>query len=257
VGAEELALRTEDGLALEFTPEGAIGAVVLDGVRLAAPGGGVYVKDMSPQAEPQRMDVYSRAYAGVLAKGRVEGLSAREVRVSATMPEEGLGVEASYRSEAGYIRLDVQVTNTADRERALILYFRLPLDLTGARWWKNLGESEAIDAQKRYLTPYYAHQGYRPCASASIFSAVTGIPVGQGQAGLSLVVPMDAPRWFRLTYEKQFGYELEVELGLSPLTRKFPNQAGFSVLLYRVEPLLPRLLQPPHRCRGDLVRRQP
>jgi hypothetical protein len=231
-----LALRTEDGLALEFTSEGAVEAVVLDGVRLPAPGGGVYVKDVSPAAEPQRMDVYSRAYVGTLAKGRAEALSPREVRVSATMTEAGLAVQASYRGEVGYIRVDVQVTNTAERERAVILYFRLPLDLTGARWWKNLGQSEPIDAQKRTKTPYYAHQGYRPCASMSIFSAVTDIPAGQGQAGLSLVVPMDAPRWFRLTYQKQFGYQVEVELGLSPLTRKFPNQAGFSVLLYRVEP---------------------
>jgi hypothetical protein len=235
-GAAELTLRTEDGLALAFTSEGVVEAVVFDDVRLPAPGGGVYVKDMSPQAETQRMDAYSRAYPGVLAKGGVEASSPREVRVTAALAAEALTVQASYRSEAGYIRVDVQVTNTADRERAVILYFRLPLDLTGARWCKNLQQGEPIDAQKRYLTPYYAHQGYRPCASESIFSAVTNIPVGQGQAGLSLVVPMDVPRWCRLTYEKQFGYEVEVELGLSPLTRKFPNQAGFSVLVYRVEP---------------------
>ena len=236
LGAEELVVRTEDGLALECTPEGVVEALVLDGVRLPAPGGGVYVKDMSPEAEPERMDVYSRAYAGVLAKGRAERVSGREVRVSADLPEEQLAVHVSYRSEPGYVRADVQVTSTSDRERALILYFRLPLDLTGARWWQNLGQSEPIDARKRYLSPYYAHQGYRPCASTSIFSAVTDIPIGAGQAGLSLVVPMEVPRWFRLTYGKQFGYQMEVELGLSPLTRKFPNQGGFSVLVYRVDP---------------------
>jgi len=237
-GAEGLRLETEDGLALEFSPEGLIDGVTIDGGPLPLRGpGGIYVKDMSPEAEPQRMNVHSRAYEGTAARGRAERTGPREVRCRGSLQAEGLVVETRYRAEPGYLRIDTEVTNTrAGEDRALILYFRLPLDLTGARWWRNLHRSDPIDPSTRYLNPYYTYQGYRPCASESVFTAVTGIDVGGREAGLSLVVPMDVPRYFRTTYEGRFGYQVEVELGLSPLTRKFPNRAGFSVLLYRVDP---------------------
>ena len=236
LGEDALTLETGDGLALELTPEGVVGAVTIDGVRLPTGEGGVYLKDMSLQAEPERMNVYSRAYRGVLARGRAQRTSDREVQVLADLAGEQLTVRATYRAESGYIRLDAEVTNTADEERAIIAYVRLPLDLVGARWWKDLHQSETIDATTRYLNPYYTHQGYRPCASESVFTAVTDIPAEGTSAGLSLVLPMDTPRYFRTTYERGFGYQVEVELGLSPLTHKFPNRAGFSVLLYRVDP---------------------
>ena len=238
LGAQGLRLETEDGLALEFTPEGLISGVSVDGEPLALRSqGGIYVKDISPEAEPQRMDVYSRAYRGVAVRGRAERSGPQEVRSAGVLASEGLTVQARYRAQPGYIRLDVEVTNTrGDEERALILYFRLPLGLEGGRWWRSLRRSDLIDPSTRYLNSYYTFQGYRPCASVSVFTAVTGIDAGGREAGLSLVVPLDVPRYFRTTYEGKFGYQVEVELGLSPLTRKFPNRATFSVLLYRVDP---------------------
>ncbi len=234
--AEDLTLRTADGLLLEFTPDGMMKAVVLDGTRLGAEGGGLYIKDVAPEAEPARMNHRSRAYPGAPARGVLTPTTDGGLRLTASLPEEGLTVEVRYRAFPHYIRLDCQIENVSARERALIAYFRLPLDLVGARWWRNLQEWEPIDAAKRYLNPYMTHQAYRPWASTSMFTAVTGFPVGEGGGGLSLVVPMEAPRWFRTTYEKPFGYQVEVELGLSPLTRKFPNRASFSALLYRVDP---------------------
>ena len=54
--AEDFALRTDDGLVLEFAPDGIVKALALDGTSLGGEGGGLYVKDGPPEAEPARMD---------------------------------------------------------------------------------------------------------------------------------------------------------------------------------------------------------
>jgi len=234
--AESTGLHTEDGLGLQFASDGTIEAVLIDDARLAVEAGGVYLKDISPAAEAERMGYRTRSYRGVPARGTLERTGRRRLRLSSTLPGEGLRVAATYRAERGYIRIDCEITNVADKERAIIAYFRLPVGAEGTRWWRSLHQSERIEADTRYLNPHMTHQAYRPWGSRSIFTAVTGLPAGGSETGLSLVVPMDAPRWFRSTYERGFGYQVEVELGLSPLTEKFPNGASFSVLLYRVDP---------------------
>jgi hypothetical protein len=54
--------------------------------------------------------------------------------------------------------------------------------------------------------------------------------------GLSLAQPMDSPRFFRLSYQRPYGLQIEYEFGLSSVTWKFRNRAPFQFYIYRHDP---------------------
>ncbi|HET6250168.1 MAG TPA: hypothetical protein VFE47_20930 [Tepidisphaeraceae bacterium] len=231
--AAAVTVSTDDGLALQFQEaDASISGVTVQGksLKLNASPGGFYVADMIGDKLLGKMNYKSEAFpatrlaatarsspTGVVIEGKVNDL----------------WIRARIEPRGDYLSITGDLVNLRpDQDRAAILYFRVPIDATGASWGKNLGIEEPIAAAPhRYINPSYFHQGYRP--------AMSRLPIGtlSGDGwGLSMVQPMDVPRFFRLTYEQPYGFQIEYEFGLSPVTWKFRNRAPFQFLLYRHDP---------------------
>lgn len=223
---------TEDGLSLTFRETDAAITAVQEGgksLKLNGSPGGFYVADMIGDKLQGKMDYKSAAFPGT----RLEA-TARSSPTGVVVQGQvnGLWVRARVENRGDYLAVTGDLVNLRPQEdRAVILYFRLPVEGAGARWGRNLGVEEPIQAGTRYINATEFHQAYRPAMSRLPLATLSG-----ADWGLSLVQPMDAPRFFRLTYQSPYGLQMEYEFGLSAITWKFRNRAPFQFLLYRHDP---------------------
>jgi len=223
---------TEDGLSLTFRDaDAAITGVSVAGKALKLNGtpGGFYVVDMIGDGLLGKMDYHSCAFPGtrVVATAR---RSPTGVVVQGQVND--LWVRARIESRGQYLAITGDLVNLRPKEdRAAILYFRLPVDATGARWGKTIGVEEPVRPGHRYINATEFHQAYRPGMSRLPVATLSG-----DGWGISMVQPMDVPRFFRITYEQPYGLQMEYEFGLSPITWKFRNRAPFQFLLFRHNP---------------------
>ena len=232
--ASAASVATRNGLELDFNDaDASISGISFDHqtrVPLNGQPGGFYVADMIGDKLLGKMSYKSQAFAGT------------RVAATATQSRAGVVVEGSVNDlwmrarieDCGeYLSVSGDLVNLRPaQDRAVILYFRLPVDATGGKWGKNLGDEQTIAASdERYINPSYFHQGYRPAMSRLPIATLSA-----GDWGLSLAQPMNSPRFFRLTYQKPYGLQIEYEFGLSAATWKFRNRAPFQFLLYRHDP---------------------
>lgn len=223
---------TDDGLALEFrNADAAITAVRAGGrpLKLNGSPGGFSVADMIHDQLLGKMDHRSAAFPGT--------------RIPTTARSSPTGVVLQGQANDLWVRARIDrrgntlaatgdlVNLRPEEERAVILYFRLPVDAAGARWGRNLGVEEPVQPGQRYLNATHFHQAYRPAMSRLPIAALSG-----DGWGLSMAQPMDASRFFRLAYQAPYGLQIEYEFGLSPITWKFRNRAPFQFFLYRHDP---------------------
>lgn len=226
------AVKTDDGFALEFRDaDAAVSAVRIGNksLKLNGTSGGFFVVDMNGDKLLEKMDYHSAAFPGARVAATARN-SPTGVVVEGKVND--LWVRARIESRGHYLSVTGDLVNLRpDEDRAVILYFRLPIDASGARWGRNLSVEEPVTSGPRYLNATEFHQAVRPAMSRLPLATLSG-----DTWGLSLVQPMDSPRFFRTTYQQPYGFQIEYEFGLSPLTWKFRNRAPFQFLLYRHDP---------------------
>jgi hypothetical protein len=223
---------TEDGLTLTFRDADAAVTSVREGnrdLKLNGSPGGFYVVDMIGDKMLGKMDYRSEAYPGTRLQA-----SARPSPTGVVIEGKAndLWVRARVEAHGDYLTVTGDLVNLRPKEdRAVLLYFRLPVDGSDARWGRNLGVEEPIKPGQRYLNATLFHQAYRPAMSSLPLATVSG-----ADWGLTLGQPMDVPRFFRIAYQEPYGLQMEYEFGLSDITWKFRNRAPFRFLLYRHDP---------------------
>jgi hypothetical protein len=223
---------TEDGLTVEFRDADAAVTAVRVGekpLKLNGTPGGFYVVDMVADKLLGKMDYHSEAFPGTRLTATARS-SPTGVVIQGKVND--LWVRARVESRGDYLAITGDLVNLRPTEdRAVILYFRLPVDAAGAQWGKNLGVEEPIKSERRYLNATEFHQAYRPAMSRFPIATLSG-----NDWGLSMAQPMDVPRFYRIAYQEPYGLQMEYEFGLSPITWKFRNRAPFQFLLYRHDP---------------------
>lgn len=222
-----------DHLRVDLAEDGSIGGLRVDSesIPLLSPGG-FFLQDMSRAAVPQDIPVQGRATPGLaLRGGKVDPVSGGGARHRLESPQASVSFEATYTPHEGYLEIDARLKNLSPDERAFTLYFRLPFDATGWSWGGVLGEEREVKGAERCYEPNWFFRGSRPSVSHSHIASLSG-----KASGLSLALRADDPRLFRITYEKRFGFSIEFELGLTPRTLKFPNEATARFLLFRHDP---------------------
>ena len=182
----------------------------------------------------EMVDAVYEAISGKTA-ATTEGLS-----FTAALPDKGLQVQATLKSDKRCLRVDGVVSDTTGEDRAIGLRFALPLDLTGWNWWTEPEENQAIaPGQPSYRHTYNCQSGIGKC-SIYPWSAVTG-----ERAGLSLALSLSqGPRVFVTEYQPvraptgrdPFGLSLTFFFGLSKDAGANPSRAPFSFVLYPVDP---------------------
>ncbi|HZK80026.1 MAG TPA: hypothetical protein VFC46_03145 [Humisphaera sp.] len=224
---------TDDGLSIQINDaDASVASIAIDGkaIKLNGTPGGFYVVDMIGDKMLGKMNYKSSSFPGTRVVATARN-SPTGIVIEGKVND--LWVRARIETRGGYLAVTGDLVNLRpEQDRAAILYFRLPIDGTGAAWGKNLGVDEPIEAvPHRYINPSYFHQAYRPAMSRLPIATVSG-----GDWGLTMAQPMDVPRFFRLAYEQPYGFQIEYEFGLSPVTWKFRNRAPFQFLLYRHDP---------------------
>ena len=152
------------------------------------------------------------------------------VTLTGTEQEAGLTLETRWEPAADGIDVHATVKDLTGKDRAVTAYFVLPLADLPWVWHEDILRSTTPKGDGEYLnTSGWPISGV---ASAYPFCSVTS-----GDVGLSLSVPMDCPRIFRLVYNSSLkALYVAVNLGLTPDTANFPSQADFRFSIYRHDP---------------------
>ncbi len=172
-------------------------------------------------------DVSLRELQGGLAKPMRGEVSANAEGATATYRDQELGIElrADFRAEHNYIGCDLELRDLLGEDRGLQLIWRLPLALEGWTWHDDATSACKVEGDTLFENVYRRGQVVQ-------FSQYPWSSVTRGASGLSLAVPVDVPRMFRLRASSK-GDEVVFDLGLSEATTKFPGSATASFLLYR------------------------
>ncbi len=139
---------------------------------------------------------------------------------------EGLNFCADYESKEDYIEINGKIENDGS-EKALDVYFLLPLNMQGWKWWDDIRNPREIGDGIYEMTINADESSYLSLSTYPA-SAITS------EVGLSIAIPLSKPRIFRIFYDstiKKFG--ISFSFGLSPLT-KFQN-VDFTVYLYKCD----------------------
>lgn len=227
---------TADGLRLTVGDAGDI-SVTVDGKPVGVPGAaptGILVRDVAAGQVP----------AMVGGKVRPRG---QEILHTARLEKLGLAVEATYRSQGGYLEVIGSVENLTLRDRAVTVYLALPVGKGDWRWW---------DSISQYREPGEVHElatletglewGFGGAHSRYPLSALSW----PGHAGLSVAIRMDEPVVHRIGYSASLGVlYISFDFGLlgyatvdgkevpaRQLRDRPLAKAPFRVLIYRHDP---------------------
>jgi len=160
-----------------------------------------------------------RLAASDFKSGRDCGLAATKVaRIGKAITVEYQGrqlvCDVTYSMIGEAIKADGVLKNLSGGDRAILLTYTIPLVGKDLKFSPSLNDMNVAANEAGTESSVY------PVA------AMCG-----GNFGLALAIPPTAPTMFKLVGSKS-GITLRLYLGLSPDTRKFPNAAKFSFLIY-------------------------
>ncbi|HEC76811.1 MAG TPA: hypothetical protein ENI33_06095 [Thermoplasmatales archaeon] len=138
-----------------------------------------------------------------------------------------LDFTASYGSRGDYIKINGEIYGNS-KEKAIDVYFFLPINATQWKWWDDIRNWEEIESGVYQMLINADESSYLP-VSPYPFSAITN-----DDTGISIAIPLSKPRIFRIFYDtnlEKFG--ISFSFGLSPLT-KF-NSVNFTIYLYKCD----------------------
>ncbi len=124
----------------------------------------------------------------------------------------GLDVQCSITPEGGAERIDLTVADTTGRDRAVVVYYRIPVPAGAVEWLADPHRREAAEPGREYLEASRFAAGANGNLSLYPFAAVAA-----GDQGLGLGFDPDYPAFGRIVYNHDTR-ELFVacDLGLTP-----------------------------------------
>ncbi|MBC7238245.1 MAG: hypothetical protein H5T69_20580, partial [Chloroflexi bacterium] len=161
----------------------------------------------------------------------------------------GLELTAQFEGRNKFILVDASLQDTTGADRAISLYFSLPLAPEGRTWWQDIRTGYAagsvvesvfaLDTTRRWGdTGWVENDGFGANGLWSHYclSSLGGEVGAEGVAGLALAYPMARPAVARFAYNSStHQYYVVFELGLSPQARN-PGRADVRFILYHHEP---------------------
>lgn len=227
-GPPVVQVETEDGLGLVLGPEGEVSALTLDGRPVGKAEGrptGLLVRDVAASGLPE-------VVGGTLKK--VD----QEVQQQARLEEWGLAIRATYRSLGPCMEISGTVADLRGQDRAVTLYFALPVQEATWRWWDSVAVFRTQANRWEELASLETGLEY------GLYGAHSRYPLGAiscpGLGGLSLAVRMDEPVVHRIAYHPRLHlFYLALDFGLVPEPRELGlplSEAPFRILLYRHDP---------------------
>ncbi|MCD6351230.1 MAG: hypothetical protein J7M26_03825 [Armatimonadetes bacterium] len=193
------------------------GAMSLDGQRL----GGLILRDVAADSAFHLPELKVTRQGGkVLLSGKSDEL---KLEVKATLAPVSGGKA---------VRLDCQVRDLTGKDRAITVYWALPVPAQEWTWCQSPRRSyPAVDS------PTCGNFGRCRAGANSLYSRYPFAPIVSGDLGLSVGAPITVPRLARFAFDSNRRVLYAAfDLGLSPVTKNFPSSASFSALLYTFDP---------------------
>jgi hypothetical protein len=176
-----------------------------------------------------------------LGVGRQGGFMARDVAANSDVfafqagacPDLGLALEHRLQPVAlpggGGFRVEGTITDTRRRDRAITLYFALPVDATGWQWGDDIQRGRPITGQQEYFNGVSMGSGATGTLSQYPLAAIHDHTVG-----LALGLDMARPAQYRLVYHAGTRQLLiAYDLGLVPEAN---SRAEFAFVFFTFPP---------------------
>ncbi len=132
-----------------------------------------------------------------------------------------ISFNASYIPHDRYIEVKSEIESLLHEDKALSVYFSLPLNLTNWIWWNDIRNFEIINATSKHKNwKWFGEERYISPYPFSCISCNT--------ASISYAIPLDNPVIYRISYSPR-SYKIEFDFALTNESRK----ANFSFLIYK------------------------
>ncbi|NOX53099.1 MAG: hypothetical protein GXP27_01400 [Planctomycetes bacterium] len=133
------------------------------------------------------------------------------------------------RIDADTVRIELEVIDRSGRDRAINVYYVVPVPAIGWRWWDNIQQWRSIRPRQQYANVVRSGVGATGTQSRYPFACISG----ERRAHALLVTE---PRVCRLSYDAiQREFYATFDLGLSQDTKR-PGRASVSLYAARVDP---------------------
>jgi len=223
-GSDTLSISSDDGLTLGLSEYGgAIVSATVDGQSQVDPdgqhAGGFFVRDVAAGSDYVHLGGTVQQQSGKLIyHGQDAAL--------------GLDLTATFQSGGDHIIIDASLSDTSGSDRAISLYFALPVTAQGRTWWQDIRTSHDASSLPEHRFSLDTDWGANGQMSHYNLSSLTS-----STAGLALAYPMDQPVISRFAYNAStYQYYIVCDVGLSAHTVPNPRQADLRLLLYKHDP---------------------
>ncbi len=187
---------------------------------------GLLVRDVTRYDEPPRM-----VGGVVMQKGQ-------EIYQQAKMTDLGLKVSVVYKTVGDWLEISGRVSNLRKDDRAVTVYFALPVSKGRWHWWDSVAVSRTEPDETGEL--HYLERGMGYGLNGSHSKYPLGTLTLPDDGGLVLAIRMDEPAVHRIAYNASLQvFYIAVDLGLVDEKRTDGSsllEAPFRFLLYRCDP---------------------
>lgn len=191
------------------------GAMTLDGQR----AGGIVLRDVAAASSFILPDLT------VTRQGKT-------FRLAGDVSELGLRIDARLTDVGEALRLDATVADTTGRDRAVTVYWALPVGQGSWTWCHDPRTSRPAGDSSNNGNFIRVRAGANGLASRYPFG-----PICAADSGIALGAPITTPRLCRFGFDSTRNVLYAAfDLGLSQATSKSPGSASFSALLFGFPP---------------------
>ncbi len=215
-------LATEDGLRLRLSREGQVADLRVGKRSLApasGPASGLLLRDFAAKTPPQPVG----------GRLRRAGDTVRQEAVCAEV-----AVTASYTALPNRIDVRCELKDRTGKDRALTLYFALPVRAgKGWQWHDDLERTREITPQEEYLSA----AAESPVGANGLNSLYPFATFGSREVALAASIPLDQPRVCRMVYNAELQqFFLAFDLALVPEVKRWPGSASVAFSLFTHDP---------------------
>ena len=134
---------------------------------------------------------------------------------------------ASYIPHDRYIRVNARVRALCNEDKAVTLYFSLPLNLSGYIWGDDVRNGRIINFSDENL--YKNWQWFGRDRYISIYPISS---ISDNETGISYAIPLNNPVIFRIFYSP-FSYTISFDFALTNKTKISSKEANISFIVYK------------------------
>lgn len=217
-----LTITTPDGLKLVF--DKSTGQLIGEADR----PGGFYLRDVANNSDfHQPLGEMKQVGNTYLWEAQDEELGLRlSVKYTSQKIENGVS------KGKGFVVVDGVIEDLTRKDRAVSLYFTIPINADGWFWSNDVRDEEVVQRGKTFFKAVDV-----PVGATGTMSLYPLACLSDNKNSLAMAIPLDEPRLYRIAYDpEEREFYIVFDFALVPDTEKFPSRAHFHFIIYKPDP---------------------